>query len=55
MAKMSLSGSDSEQYLNVEPPGISGFEVISIGFNSFWYSKGVHITVELKRFAKARK
>ncbi len=29
MVKMSLSGSDSEQYSNVEPPGIDGLGVTS--------------------------
>jgi hypothetical protein len=36
MVKMSFSGSDSEQYLNVEPPGINSSEAESVSSIDVW-------------------
>ncbi len=52
--KMSFSGSDSEQYSNVEPPGIGGLEATSAAINGLWCSKDVHMTMKLIMFVKVR-
>jgi len=54
MMKMSFSGSDSEQYSNVELPGIDGLEAIYSAINGLWRSKGLHVTMKLIMFVKAR-
>jgi hypothetical protein len=55
MMKMSFSGSDSEQYLNVESPGIGGLEATSVAINGLWCLKGVHVTVKLRTFVRMRR
>jgi len=55
MIKMSFSGSDSEQYSNVEPPGIDGLEATSAATNGLWGSTGVHVTIKLIMFIRVRR
>ena len=55
MMKMSFSGSDSEQYSNVEPPGIETLEATSAAFNCLWCSTGVHVTIKLIIFVRVRR
>ena len=53
--RMSFSGSDLEQYSNVEPPGINGLVATFVAINGFWCSKGVYMTIELVTFVKIRR
>jgi hypothetical protein len=55
MVKMSFSGSDSEQYSNVEPPRIDSIEGTCVSINGFWCSKGVQVTLELRIYVRVRR
>lgn len=55
MVKMSFSGSDSEQYLNVEPPGIVGLEATGAALSGSWCWNGMHVTMELVMLVSMRR
>jgi hypothetical protein len=53
--KMSFSGSDSEQYSNVEAPGTDGLEGTFAANNGLWCSKRAHATMTLMMLAMVRR
>jgi len=55
MVKMSFSGSDSEQYSNVEPPGIERLSATSTAMRDLCWSKGIHVTMQLRKLERMRK